>query len=152
MQSISHDKGKGPTAPENVDTLTNDELSSSSSPSLNLSPVKNTWESTRTISHKRPSPHLAFSDAVGGASRTARKEAGGRQYRLVILNLLEFKWPTTIQTNPSQRNKSFRYDYHRDHGHETDKCRILKFMVEKLIKEGHLGKYIREIDHKVELG
>ena len=64
----------------------------------------------------------------------------------------KFKWLTSIQTDPSQRNQSLRCDYHRDHGHETDKCRSLKFMVEKLIKEGHLRKYIREIDYGVESG
>ena len=57
-----------------------DELSSSSSPSLNLSPTKNTRESTRTRSFKRPSPHPASSDAVSGASHRARREARRRQY------------------------------------------------------------------------
>ena len=45
-----------------------------------------------------------------------------------------------------------RYDYHRNHGHETDRCQSLKFLVEKLIKVGHLRKYIREIDQGVESG
>ena len=39
-----------------------------------------------------------------------------------------------------------RCDYHRDHGHETNRCRSLKFMVERLIKAGHLRRYIREVD------
>ena len=43
-------------------------------------------------------------------------------------------------------------DYHRDHGHETDRCRSLKFLVEKLIKEGHLRRYLREVDQGVESG
>ena len=55
----------------------------------------------------------------------------------IIHDLLEFKWPALIQTDPSQKNKSLWCDYHRDHGHETDKCRSLKFLVEMLIKEGH---------------
>ena len=58
-----------------------DELSSGSFPSLNLSSTKNTRESTRTISCKRPSPHPAFNDVVSGASRRARREAGRRPYR-----------------------------------------------------------------------
>ena len=48
--------------------------------------------------------------------------------------------------DPSQRNRSLRCNYHRDHGHETDKCQSLKFLVEKFIKVGHLKRYIREID------
>ena len=48
--------------------------------------------------------------------------------------------------DPSRRNKSLWCDYHRDHGHETDRGRSLKFLVEKMIKAGHLGRYVREID------
>ena len=68
----------------------------------------------------------------------------------VIRDLLEFKWPTPIQRDPSQRNKSLRCDYHKDHGHETDRCQSIKFMVEKFIKVGHLRRYVREPDHGVE--
>ena len=82
VKSIACDKGKGPVVPDDVDTPTGDKLSSGRSPSLNLSPIKNTRESTRTRSCKRPSPHLAFSDVVSGASRRARREVGRRQYRL----------------------------------------------------------------------
>ena len=39
-----------------------------------------------------------------------------------------------------------RCNYHRDHGHETNKCHSLKFLVERLIKEGHLRRYIREVE------
>ena len=41
-----------------------------------------------------------------------------------------------------------RCDYHRDHGHETNRCQSLKFLVERLIKVGHLRRYIREVDRK----
>ena len=70
-QLIARDKGKGPITPDNVDTPTDDELSSGSSLSLNLS-----WQ--RTKSRKRPSPYPTFKDAVSGASRRARREAGRR--------------------------------------------------------------------------
>ena len=52
--------------------------------------------------------------------------------------------------DPSQRHQSLQYNYHRDHRHETDRCRSLKFMVEKLIKAGHLKRYVKEPDHEVE--
>ena len=64
----------------------------------------------------------------------------------IIRDFLDFKWPALVQMDPSQRNRSLRCDYHRDHGHETDRCRSLKFLVENLIKAGHLKRYIREID------
>ena len=41
-------------------------------------------------------------------------------------------------------------DYHKDHVHETIGCRSLKFLVERLIKTGHLRRYIREVDREEE--
>ena len=52
--------------------------------------------------------------------------------------------------DPSQRNRSLWCDYHRDLGHEIDRCRSVKFLVEKLIKAGHLRSYLREIDQGAE--
>ena len=43
-----------------------------------------------------------------------------------------------------------RCDYHMDHGHETNRCRSLKFLIERLIKVGHLRRYIREVDREEE--
>ena len=68
----------------------------------------------------------------------------------IFFYLIEFKWHAPIQKDPSQRNKSLRCDYHRDHGHETDRCRSIKFFVEKLIKAGHLRRYVRELYQGVE--
>ena len=70
----------------------------------------------------------------------------------IISDLPKLKWPAPIHMDPSQRKKSLRCDYHRDHEHETNRCQSLKFMVEKLIKAGHHKRHIREIDHGVELG
>ena len=79
VHPISRNRGKKPVILDNVDTLTDDELSSGSSPSLSLSPAKNARESAKAISRKRPSHCPAFSDAVSGASSRARREAGRRQ-------------------------------------------------------------------------
>ena len=57
-----------------------------------------------------------------------------------------------ILANSAQRNKSLRCDYHMDHGHETDRCQSLKFLVEKLIKAGHLRRYLRDAEQGVESG
>ena len=54
--------------------------------------------------------------------------------------------------DPAQGNKTLRCDYHKEHGHEIDRCRSLKFLVEKLIKAGHLRMYLREVDQEVESG
>ena len=75
---ITHNKWKEPFVLDDIDTLVDDELSSDSSPFLSLSLAKNSRESTkaklRKIAH-----HLAFSDAISGSSRRARREAGRGQ-------------------------------------------------------------------------
>ena len=45
----------------------------------------------------------------------------------------DFVWPPLIRSDPEQRDLSLRCDYHRDHGHEINRCLTLTFMVEKLI-------------------
>ena len=62
----------------------------------------------------------------------------------------DFKWLAPIQSDPEQRNRSLRCDYHSDHEHETNRCRTLKFLAEKLIRAGHLRRYIREPARRAE--
>ena len=70
----------------------------------------------------------------------------------LIHDLPDFKWSAPIQADPAQRNKSLQCDYHKDHGHETDRCRSLKFLVEKVVKAGHLRRYLRDAEQGVESG
>ena len=49
-----------------------------------------------------------------------------------------------MRAGPDQRNRSLRCHYHRDHSHETNHYQCLKFLVEKLIRVGHLRRYLRE--------
>ena len=60
----------------------------------------------------------------------------------LIQDLPDFKWPPPMRAGPDQRNRSLRCDYHRDHGHETNHCQSLKFLVEKLIRARHLKRYL----------
>ena len=61
----------------------------------------------------------------------------------LIRDLPDFKWPPPMRVGPDQCNRSLRCDYHRDHGHETNNYQSLKFLVEKLIRAGHLRRYLR---------
>ena len=63
----------------------------------------------------------------------------------------DFKWLAPIQSDPEQRNQSLRCNYHRDHGHETNRCQTLKFLMEKLIPASHLRGYIREPAWRAEI-
>ena len=49
-----------------------------------------------------------------------------------------------MRAGQDQHNRSLKCDYHRDHGHETNHCQSLKFLIEKLIQAGHLKRYLRE--------
>ena len=49
-----------------------------------------------------------------------------------------------MRAGPDQRNRSLRCNYHKDHGHETNNCQSLKFLVGKLIRVVHLKRYLRE--------
>ena len=68
----------------------------------------------------------------------------------LIRDLPDFKWPPLMRASPDQRNRSLRCDYHRDHGHETNHCQSLNFLVEKLIQAGHLIRYLQEPINGVE--
>ena len=74
----ARNKRKEPIVSDDVDTPADDELSSNNSPFLSLSPTKDAQGSTKTKSRKGASHHLAFSDAVSGASRKVRREVGMR--------------------------------------------------------------------------
>lgn len=34
--------------------------------------------------------------------------------------------------------------YHRTYGHETENCRILIREIERLVQDGHLGRYVKK--------
>ena len=61
----------------------------------------------------------------------------------IIRDLPDFRWPGPIRSHPSERDNNKRCDYHKDHGHNTETCRSLHYMVEDLLKAGHLKQYIR---------
>ncbi|RVW82785.1 hypothetical protein CK203_046957 [Vitis vinifera] len=48
----------------------------------------------------------------------------------------------TQGTDPSTRDHSKRCVFHKEHGHTTETCRSLQYLVEKLIKAGHLKQYL----------
>ncbi|XP_020204020.1 uncharacterized protein LOC109789468 [Cajanus cajan] len=44
--------------------------------------------------------------------------------------------------NPSSIDKSKHCRYHRNYGHTTEECRILRDHIEELVQGGHLGQYV----------
>ncbi|GAA0170974.1 hypothetical protein LIER_25120 [Lithospermum erythrorhizon] len=43
--------------------------------------------------------------------------------------------PVRMKSAPGRRDKNFYCKYHREHGHDTNECRILKSEIEKHLKE-----------------
>ena len=52
------------------------------------------------------------------------------------------KWPEKMKGDPNKRNRSKYCCFHRDHGHDTDKCFDLKQQVENLIRQGKLKSFL----------
>ncbi|XP_026459170.1 uncharacterized protein LOC113359807 [Papaver somniferum] len=55
------------------------------------------------------------------------------------------EWPWSKGKQPPRFEKSKEYcDYHCFNGHQTDKCKNLKIMIQKLIDNGEFKQYIRK--------
>nr|CAN83397.1 hypothetical protein VITISV_016834 [Vitis vinifera] len=61
----------------------------------------------------------------------------------MIQDMSDFRWPRPLRTDPSKRDHSKKYAFHKEHGHTTEACRCLHYLVERLIKAGHLKQYLR---------
>ena len=53
-----------------------------------------------------------------------------------------FQWLNRMGGNPSRRNQNLYCTYHRDKGHTTEQCRVLKDHLGKLVKAGHLKEFM----------
>ncbi|RVX05774.1 hypothetical protein CK203_023922 [Vitis vinifera] len=61
----------------------------------------------------------------------------------MIPELSDFRWPGPIKADPAKRDDIKTCAYHKEHGHTTEQCRSLHYLVERLIRVGHLKQYIR---------
>ena len=66
-----------------------------------------------------------------------------KKFLSMIQDLSDFRWPGPLRANPAQRDHSKKCAYHKEHGHTTETCRSLHYLVEKLIQAGHLKQYLR---------
>ena len=56
----------------------------------------------------------------------------------MIQDMSDFRWPRPLGTDPSKRDHSKKFVFHKEHGHTTETCRCLQYLVERLIKARHL--------------
>nr|CAN83382.1 hypothetical protein VITISV_024224 [Vitis vinifera] len=61
----------------------------------------------------------------------------------MIQDMSDFRWPKPLGTDPSKKDYCKKCVYHKEHGHTTEACRCLHYLVEKLIRAGHLKQYLR---------
>ena len=59
-----------------------------------------------------------------------------------IKNEPYFRWPNKMGGDSSQRNQNLYCTYHRDKGHTTEQCRVLKDQLGQGIGTGTLGKVL----------
>ncbi|RVW52833.1 hypothetical protein CK203_076572 [Vitis vinifera] len=61
----------------------------------------------------------------------------------MIQDIFHFRWPGPLKKDPSKKDHSKKCAYHKEYGHTTEMCRSLHYLVEKLIRAGHLKQYLR---------
>ena len=61
----------------------------------------------------------------------------------MIQDMSDFRWPRPLIADPSKKDHSKKCTYHKEHGHTTEMCRSLHYLVERLIRAGHLKQYLR---------
>ncbi|XP_075645517.1 uncharacterized protein LOC142616579 [Castanea sativa] len=62
-----------------------------------------------------------------------------------IKNEPYFRRPNRMASDPLRRNQNLYCSYHRDKGHTTEQCRVLKDHLGQLVKAGHLKEFLVEI-------
>ena len=55
-----------------------------------------------------------------------------------------FRWPNKMGGDPSRRNQNLYCIYHRDKGHTTEQCRVLKDHLGQLVRAGHLKEFVAD--------
>ena len=53
-----------------------------------------------------------------------------------------FRWPNKMRDDPSRRNQNLYCTYHRDKGHTTEQCQVLKDHLGQLVKAGYLKEFV----------
>ena len=61
----------------------------------------------------------------------------------MIQDLSDLRWPGPPRADLTKRDHSKKCAYHKEHGHTTERCKSLHYLVERLIKAGHLNQYLR---------
>ena len=88
---------------------------------------------------------------MGSSNRREERPSGFTPLNMSIDQVLlqiqdnpDIKWPGKLRSDPTKRSKDLYCRFHRDHGHTTEDCFALKQQIEALIRQGKLGKFVRQ--------
>ncbi|KAJ4967269.1 hypothetical protein NE237_019118 [Protea cynaroides] len=56
----------------------------------------------------------------------------------------ELSHPPPMKSDPWRERSRKYYRYHRENGHDTGKCRALRYAIDDLIKCGHIREYVEK--------
>ena len=59
-----------------------------------------------------------------------------------------FRWSNKMGGDPSRRNQNWYCTYHKDNGHTTKQCRVLKDHLGQLMKAGYLKEFVADIGNR----
>ncbi|KAK3012296.1 hypothetical protein RJ639_012844 [Escallonia herrerae] len=64
-----------------------------------------------------------------------------------ILNQIKgqdiLKWPKPMRMPADRRDAQLYCQFHKDHGHTTEECKVLRRKIENLIARGHLKQFVK---------
>uniref|UniRef100_A0A2N9FTW6 Uncharacterized protein n=1 Tax=Fagus sylvatica TaxID=28930 RepID=A0A2N9FTW6_FAGSY len=80
-------------------------------------------------------------DEEGGNQNRNQNDEGANQNR--IQDDPALKWSRKLRSNPARKSKDLYCRFHRDHGHTTEDCYVVKEQIEALIRQGKLKKFVR---------
>ena len=66
-----------------------------------------------------------------------------------VKSRLFFRWPSKMRGDSFRRNQNLCCTYHRDKGHTTEQCWVLKDHLRKLVKAGYLKEFVVDSGHQV---
>ena len=65
-----------------------------------------------------------------------------------IKNESFFRWPNKMGGDPSRRNQNLYCTCHKDKGHTTEQCRVLKDHLGQLVKAGYLKEFVVDFGNR----
>uniref|UniRef100_A0A2N9J8F1 Uncharacterized protein n=2 Tax=Fagus sylvatica TaxID=28930 RepID=A0A2N9J8F1_FAGSY len=94
------------------------------------------------LSRKRKEPEDRRFDS--SRNKSSRQDYPKAERKNTSSTSPDIKWPGKLRSDPTKRSKDLYCRFHRDHGHTTEDCFALKQQIEALIRQGKLGKFVRQ--------